>query len=143
MANLLKVGPAWKGSTCVHHAPFPESAVLSSAKIVRVRTFGRVVLNLIKPAVFRVYDARSESYVEQKGHGVPIIFYCPKCGREIRVRTAAAGRSGRCTGCGEKIVIPDFRTFLSHPPSAASAESSENIPTITDGFLDDEAAKSK
>jgi len=74
---------------------------------------------------------------------VPIIFYCPKCDREIRVRTSAAGRSGRCTGCGEKIVVPDFRTFASQPPSAAAAESSENIPTMTDGFLDDDAAKSK
>jgi DNA-directed RNA polymerase subunit RPC12/RpoP len=40
---------------------------------------------------------------------MPIIFFCPQCGREISVRSAAAGREGHCVNCGEKIVIPDLK----------------------------------
>jgi len=62
---------------------------------------------------------------------VPIIFFCPKCGWEIRVRSAAAGQQGTCTDCGEKVVIPriaDFRTNMN------LGLSSPDLPT---GFLKD------
>jgi hypothetical protein len=37
---------------------------------------------------------------------VTITFACPKCGREIRVKDEAAGKTGRCNGCKSSIVVP-------------------------------------
>ena len=80
---------------------------------------------------------------------MPIIFYCPKCGREIRVRSSAAGRSGTCLKCGEAIVVPDVNLLVHRNPRLAKAAvgphkpmkvaSSPDTPTIEDGFATDGA----
>ena len=78
---------------------------------------------------------------------MPIIFHCPKCGREIRVRLIAAGRTGRCLDCGADIVVPDFkldvprRPPVTHPEVQSERkprmfESSADMPTLEDGFVD-------
>jgi len=75
---------------------------------------------------------------------MPIIFYCPKCGREIRVRLIAAGRRGHCVDCGEKIVVPDFDPNGARRPAPTGGkrkpeilESSADLPTLEHGFRDD------
>lgn len=35
-----------------------------------------------------------------------IEFQCPSCGKQLRVKAELAGRSGKCTGCSTKIVVP-------------------------------------
>ena len=81
---------------------------------------------------------------------MPIIFYCPACGRELRVRLIAAGRKGSCLDCGEKVLVPDFNpNAVRLPPVTNPAaesehkpemfESSTGIPTIEAGFVDDDA----
>lgn len=35
-----------------------------------------------------------------------IEFQCPNCGKQLRVKPELAGRTGKCTGCSEKIVVP-------------------------------------
>ena len=40
---------------------------------------------------------------------MPIIFHCPRCGRELYARTSSAGKKGYCVHCDAKIVVPDFR----------------------------------
>jgi hypothetical protein len=70
---------------------------------------------------------------------MPIIFYCPRCGREIRARSSAAGKKGHCVDCNQEIVIPEFRTAA--PGDASSAKrlvDSGEIPNIPVGFLEDE-----
>ena len=73
---------------------------------------------------------------------MPIIFYCPHCGREIRVRSAAAGRNGRCTGCSELIRVPDFGAIGKNllPLTLAAIEGEPEMLTMPNGFVDDEAA---
>jgi hypothetical protein len=68
---------------------------------------------------------------------MPIFFYCPKCYREIRVKTKAAGRRGRCTDCGASVVVPNFAGEIRIEPqryrnSSPRPSSSE----IEMGFLD-------
>jgi hypothetical protein len=69
------------------------------------------------------------------GKGVPIIFYCPRCGREIRVRSVAAGRKGRCADCMAEIVVPDFNAI---DPSRRPVTDpcANNAPDIQGGFVD-------
>jgi hypothetical protein len=65
---------------------------------------------------------------------VPIIFYCPKCGREIRVRSASAGRKGRCVECHTAVVVPDFDApDTRRGPAGGSAT---EIPIIQGGFVE-------
>lgn len=70
---------------------------------------------------------------------MPIIFYCPRCGREIRVRSAAAGQKGKCIDCGAKIVVSDFSDLQSVAPSrpVTSDTSIDSVPDIPNGFLSD------
>jgi len=70
---------------------------------------------------------------------MPIIFYCPRCGREIRVRSAAAGQKGTCTDCGAKIVISDFSDLQAvAPPRPVTSDTSiDSVPDIPNGFLSD------
>jgi len=35
-----------------------------------------------------------------------ITFDCPECGRPIRTKDAAAGKSGRCNDCGSALTVP-------------------------------------
>jgi DNA-directed RNA polymerase subunit RPC12/RpoP len=71
---------------------------------------------------------------------MPIIFYCPRCGREIRVRSAAAGRMGHCAECGERIQVPDLdlkaspRTSSPNPPIG---ETTHDMPVLKSGFVGD------
>jgi len=69
---------------------------------------------------------------------VPIIFYCPKCSREIRVRSASAGRKGRCVECHTPVVVPDFDPPESRggPPPENAAGSATEIPIIQGGFVE-------
>jgi uncharacterized protein YlaI len=58
---------------------------------------------------------------------MPIIFFCPKCHREFRVRTASAGQKGRCTDCDTKVAIPDVsdvKGITLHPLSKSNAPNS-------------------
>jgi hypothetical protein len=38
---------------------------------------------------------------------MPIVMQCGSCQRKIRVPDNAAGRTGKCPGCGASIMIPD------------------------------------
>jgi len=80
-------------------------------------------------------------------HRMPIFFFCPQCGREIRVRSIFAGRKGRCVDCGTAVVVPDLNPVMPrHPPARDPAgeserttrilESSIEIPTVNHGFVD-------
>lgn len=67
---------------------------------------------------------------------MPIIFDCPQCGREIRVRSEAAGQIGRCTTCEARIMVPDgseFGTLVRKLPSSAAALGSTS--DLPNGFL--------
>jgi DNA-directed RNA polymerase subunit RPC12/RpoP len=71
---------------------------------------------------------------------MPIIFYCPRCGREIRVRSAAAGRKGSCADCGEPILVPDLNLKASSRPSAvdpAVGGTTHEMPSFKSGFVED------
>jgi DNA-directed RNA polymerase subunit RPC12/RpoP len=57
-----------------------------------------------------------------------IIFFCPQCGREISVRSAAAGREGRCLECGEKVVIPDLFAIGRRPLPETDGDSAPGKP---------------
>ena len=35
-----------------------------------------------------------------------IEFNCPECNKQIKVKTELAGRTGKCPGCGNKILVP-------------------------------------
>jgi hypothetical protein len=61
-----------------------------------------------------------------------IIFYCPNCGREIRVRSAAAGQKGRCADCSELITVPDFDAISENRPplTVAAIEGEPEMPTM-------------
>jgi len=66
---------------------------------------------------------------------MPIIFFCPNCGREIRVRTSAAGQEGTCTDCNARLVVPGLTEFRANNSPAPSTSE------IPNGFLiDPEAA---
>jgi DNA-directed RNA polymerase subunit RPC12/RpoP len=70
---------------------------------------------------------------------MPIFFYCPRCGREIRVRSIAAGRKGRCADCKAEIMVPDFNPIdpSRRPVTEPCADSA---PDIRDGFMDNAEA---
>jgi hypothetical protein len=70
---------------------------------------------------------------------MPIIFYCHSCGREIRARSSAAGKRGRCVDCDTEIVIPDFHAARQDTGASQNQDSAE-IPNPPVGFLEDEAA---
>jgi DNA-directed RNA polymerase subunit RPC12/RpoP len=83
---------------------------------------------------------------------LPIIFFCSKCGREIRVRSICAGRKGHCVDCGEEIIVPDIdpiiprRLPMNDPagdgePKTRIVESSSEIPSVNYGFMDDGEAQ--
>jgi len=66
---------------------------------------------------------------------MPILFYCPRCGREIRVRSIAAGRKGRCADCKAEIVVPDFKAIdRSRPP--VTDPCADSAQDIHGGFVD-------
>jgi hypothetical protein len=71
---------------------------------------------------------------------MPILFYCPGCGREIRVRSASAGRKGHCADCGQPIQVPDLD--LNAPPRTPAVDpalnnSGQDMPILKSGFVED------
>ena len=64
-----------------------------------------------------------------------IEFQCPNCGKQLRVKPELAGRTGKCTGCSNKIVVPaassDFfsdaldEMALQQAPSVESHQTSQ------------------
>jgi DNA-directed RNA polymerase subunit RPC12/RpoP len=70
---------------------------------------------------------------------MPIIFHCPECGREIRVRIDAAGRKGRCVDCDAIVVVPHFTEIgRRSQPKFDVLPSNPEIPTVNHGFEDDD-----
>jgi hypothetical protein len=78
---------------------------------------------------------------------MPIFFFCPNCGREIRVGSIYAGRKGRCVDCDAAVVVPDIDPIMLLRPAAknpdvestpkpSAFESSVGIPTVNRGFED-------
>lgn len=45
-----------------------------------------------------------------------IKFECPHCGNGIKVNDSAAGKSGKCNQCGEKVTVPRSTTVLKSSP---------------------------
>ncbi|MEM8739814.1 MAG: hypothetical protein AAGG38_15235 [Planctomycetota bacterium] len=39
---------------------------------------------------------------------------CPGCGRELAAPLAAAGRPARCTGCGNRFLLPSADTLFAN-----------------------------
>ena len=66
---------------------------------------------------------------------MPIFFYCPRCGREIRVRSIAAGRKGRCADCKAEIVVPEFNPIESRRPPMTDP-CADSAQDIQGGFVD-------
>jgi hypothetical protein len=64
---------------------------------------------------------------------MPIIFHCPGCGREIRVRSAFAGKTGRCVSCNTPLVVPDF---AKPTPDIHNLSDSRKL-SGTEGFSED------
>jgi hypothetical protein len=54
-----------------------------------------------------------------------IEFDCEKCGKKIRVNEELAGRTGKCSGCGEKLVIPSASVSQPEPKKQRSSEVSK------------------
>jgi hypothetical protein len=54
-----------------------------------------------------------------------IEFDCEKCGKKIRVNAELAGRTGKCSGCGEKLVIPSAAISKPEPKKQRSLEVSK------------------
>ncbi len=48
---------------------------------------------------------------------MPISFTCKACGRPLRVKDSLAGRTGKCPGCGNSILVPDDRARPAEPPA--------------------------
>lgn len=65
-----------------------------------------------------------------------IHFNCPHCDKAIRVRDEAAGRKGKCLGCGATIQVPKNSVRIASPtttemPNAVSLEKGEGGRTKT------------
>ncbi len=55
-----------------------------------------------------------------------MIFSCPHCGKKLRVKDEAAGKTGKCTGCGTKVTVPSPSTPLTQEAGELTAEQSGN-----------------
>ncbi|MCU0709439.1 MAG: M48 family metalloprotease [Pirellula sp.] len=51
-------------------------------------------------------------------HDSLIEFACPECGRRLRAPIEAAGKSGKCNGCGSKTTIPSATQAIQKPPAS-------------------------
>ncbi len=65
-----------------------------------------------------------------------IEFNCPDCNKQIRVKPELAGRTGKCPGCGQKILVPspsvlkDVPTQLTVKPKTI-AQPTRQVPEVT------------
>ncbi len=75
-----------------------------------------------------------------------IHFQCPYCNKAIKVRDEAAGRTGKCLGCGKTIQVPQSAVLIDRPPTTeklneANSSGSASSERLLSNCADDAPAE--